>query len=382
VTAVAVTGIGVLSAFGVGTDHFWNGLLSGRCPLAMHPTGVPVGAVDGLDARAFVRTAAGRRIDHASLMALAAARLALADADRATALPPRTALVLGSALGNLRETTPFLDRLFERGAGNPLVFPNMVMNASLSYVSIELGVAGMTALTTEGEVSGESAIAWGARLVADGEADVCLAGAVDELADVVPAVIGEWGGLTRGPVRPLDHAADGRALGEGAAVLVLESAEGARARGARVYCHVVPHAGFAVPSTIHGFPRDPGAVARRIRPLAADVDLVVAAASGLPAFDAFEARMLAEAVGTQTAVFAPRGALGDFGAVGALAVAAAAMALHDGRVPPTAGCRVPARESLDVVVEAPRAMRPRVALVDGIARGGSCRPVRLVRADA
>jgi hypothetical protein len=58
------------------------------------------------------------------------------------------------------------------------------------------------------------------------------------------------------------------------------------------------------------------------------------------------------------------------------------MALHDGRVPPTAGCRVPARESLDVVVEAPRAMRPRVALVDGIARGGSCRPVRLVRADA
>jgi 3-oxoacyl-[acyl-carrier-protein] synthase II len=379
VIPVAVTGIGVLSAFGVGTDRFWDGLLSGRCPFQPHAAGVAVGTVDGLDARAFVRTAAGRRIDHASLMALAAARLALDDAG-ATALPARTALVLGSALGNLRETAPFLDRLFERGAGNPLVFPNMVMNAALSYVSIELGITGVTAMTTDGDVSGESAIAWGARLVADGDADVCVTGAVDEVADALTAVLGEWGGLTRGAVRPLDCGADGRALGEGAAVFVLESRERARGRGARVYCEIVPHAGFAVPSSVHGYPRDTAAVARRLRPLAEDVDLVVAAASGLPAFDGLEAAVLAEVVGERAAVVAPRGALGDFGAAGALAVAAAAIALHDGRVPPTAGCRLPAREGLDVVVETPRAMRPRAALVNGLARGGACRPVRLVRA--
>jgi 3-oxoacyl-[acyl-carrier-protein] synthase II len=380
VTPVAVTGIGVLSSFGVGTDRFWDGLLSGRCPFVSHAAGVPVGIVDGLDARAFVRTAAGRRIDHASLMALAAARLALDDASLADAPRLRTALVLGSALANLRETSPFLDRLFERGAGNPLVFPNMVMNAPLSYVSIELGITGVTAMTTDGEVAGESAIAWGVRLVADGDADVCLAGAVDEVADVMPAVLGEWGGLTRGAVRPLDRAADGRALGEGAAVLVLESRERARARGARVYCEIVPHAGFAVPSSIHGYPRDAAAVARRLHPLAEDVDLVVAAANGLPAFDALEARVLSQVVGTRAAVLAPRGALGDFGAAGALAVAAGAIALHDGRVPPTAGCRLPAREALDVVVDAPRAAGPRTVLVNAVARGGACRPVRLVRA--
>ena len=380
-TPVAVTGIGVLSAFGVGTARFWEGLLSGRCPFVPHASGVPVGMVDGLDPRPWVRSAAGRRIDHASLMALAAARLALDDAALAST-PPRTALVVGSALGNLRETSPFLDRLFERGSGNPLVFPNMVMNAALSYVSIELGVTGTTAMTTDGDVSGESAIGWGARLVADGDADVCLAGAVDEVADVVPAVLAEWGGLTRGAVRPLDRAADGRALGEGAAVLVLESRERARARGARIYCEVVPHAGFAVPSSIHGYPRDADAIARRLCPLAEGADLVVAAASGLPAFDALEARVIVQAVGARVPVLAPRGALGDFGAAGALAVAAAAMSLHDGRVPPTAGCRSPAREALDVVLEAPRAVHPEVALVNGIARGGACRPVRLVRAAA
>src|SRR5262249_3257970 len=147
----------------------------------------------------------------------------------------------------------------------------------------------------------------------------------------------------------------------GAAMLVLESRERAQARGARIYCEIVPHPGFAVPSSIHGHPRDVGPIVRRLRPLAEDVDLVIAAASGVPAFDALEARVLAEIVGTGTAVAAPRGALGDFGAAGAHAVAAAAMALHDGRVPPTAGCRLPAREGLDVVVDAPRAARPRAA---------------------
>jgi 3-oxoacyl-[acyl-carrier-protein] synthase II len=379
VSAVAVTGIGVVSAFGVGTDRFWDGLLAGRCPCMPDATGVPVGRVDGLDPRAFVRTAAGRRIDHASLMALAAARLATDDAGEPS-LPARTALIVGSAFGNLRETSPFLDRVFERGAGNPLVFPNMVMNSALAYVSIELGITGVTAMTTDGDVSGESAIAWGARLVADGDADVCLAGAVDEVADVMTAVLGEWGGLTHESARPLDRAANGRALGEGAAVLVLESRERARARGARTYCEIVPHPGFAVPSSIHGHPRDAAPIVRRLRPLVEGVDVVVAAASGLPVLDALEARVLAETVGSQAAVFAPRGALGDFGAAGALAVAAAAMSLHDGRVPPTVGCRLPAREALDVVIDAPRAARPRAVLVNGLARGGSCRPLRLERA--
>jgi 3-oxoacyl-(acyl-carrier-protein) synthase len=383
---VAVTGIGVLSAFGVGTGRFWDGLVAGTSPLV--PSGhdqMLVGRVDGLDLRDVVRTPAGRRIDHASLLALAAARLALADAGlpELFADPSRTGLALGSSLGNLRETPPFLDRLFEKGAGNPLVFPNMVMNASLSYVSIELGVSGPTAMLTEVEVPGEAAIAWGVRLVADGAVDVCLAGAADELADVLFPVLARSGGLTRGVPRPLDRASDGRVLGEGAAVLVLEPGERAAARRARVYAELVPHPGFGVPAPVHGHPTDPSDVARGLAPLVGDADLIVAGASGLPGRDEVEAEAIAGATaGRRVAVTAPRGAIGDFGAAGALGVAAAALALHHGCIPPTVGCRLPARAGVDVVTGGARRADLRVAVVSAVGRGGICRPLRLVKGAA
>src|SRR4029453_13735059 len=139
--------------------------------------------VERPEGRAFVPRPPGRRIDRTSLLALAATRLALADAglvadglDRA-----RTALGLGSAFGNVQETEAFLDRILERGTGNPFVFPNLGMKTPLRYAAIELGVTGPTAMVTEQEASGEAAIAWGARQVADGAAEVCLAGGSDEL---------------------------------------------------------------------------------------------------------------------------------------------------------------------------------------------------------
>jgi act minimal PKS chain-length factor (CLF/KS beta) len=115
-----------------------------------------------------------------------------------------------------------------------------------------------------------------------------------------------------------------------------------------------------------------------LAPLVADADLVVAAASGSPPLDTVEADALAAAFGDRPiAVTAPRGATGEFGSAGALGVAAAALAIRDGIVPPTLGCRPPARRGLNVVTGTARRMRVRVAVVDGLARGGMCRPVRL-----
>ena len=151
-TAVAVTGIGVVSAFGHGVEPFWRGLTAGACGLRPIrrfevPPGVALGGeVPPLERRELVLTAIGRRIDWLSLMALAACRLALVDAGLApgTLAPARTGLGFGSAWGNLHETAAFLDRLFARGQGNPLLFPNLVFNAPLSYASIELGITGPT----------------------------------------------------------------------------------------------------------------------------------------------------------------------------------------------------------------------------------------------
>ena len=382
--AVAVTGVGVVSAFGLGVEPFWEGLIAGRTGCAraqrVDAPGVLVAEVDGLEARDFVRSPQGRRIDRTSLLALAAARLALDDAGLAAADldPSATALGVGSAFGNVQETEAFLDRILERGTGNPLLFPNLVMNAPLSYAAIELGVTGPTAMVTEQEASGEAAIAWGVRQIADGAAAVCLAGGSDELTSGLVRLRRETRTASSGPARPLDPAADGPCLGEGAAVVVLESMARAWMRGARVYARIAPHDGAGVPSLLHGWPRDGRAVARILAPLVAGADAVVAAASGNPLLDALEAEALAQASpGRRVPVTAPRGATGDFGAAGALAVAAAALAIRHGIVPPTAGCRLPARHDLDVVVGAPRRAALRAVVVDGLARGGMCRPLRL-----
>jgi len=252
------------------------------------------------------------------------------------------------------------------------------MNAPLSYASIELGITGPTAMLSAQEVSGEAALAWGAEQVGEGCVDVCLAGGVDELAAVLHQVLGESGLLARAGARPLDPASDGVSPGEGAAVLVLEPLARARARAARVYARLVPHPGFAVPAPVHGWPRDAAPLAAGLAPLVADADVVFAAASGCPARDAIEAEALAASLGDRpAAVTAVRGALGDFGAAGALAAAAAALSVASGVIPPTLGLAPPARGRLDVVAGAARRTPVRIAFVDGLARGGLCRPLRL-----
>ena len=371
---VLVTGIGVVSGFGLGVDAFWDGLVAARD--ACVPAGIPeapdarVARVEGLEARRWVRSVQGRRIDRTSLLALAAARLALDDAGTAPEAlqSSRTALALGSAFGNVQETAAFLDRIFDRGTGNPMLFPNLVMNAPLSYAAIELGTTGPSAMVTEQDASGEAAIAWGARQVAAGGADVCLAGAADELATEL---------LTIG--RETRTASDAEpCVGEGAAVLVLESAARARERAARCYARLVPHAGFGVAAPVHGWPAEPSELARGLAPLVADVSLIVAAASGEPVLDELEAEVLALALaGRRAALTAPRRAIGRFGAGGALAVAAAALAIRHGMVPPVVGWPAARTRGLDVVTGAARPASVRGVLVDGLARGGVCRPLRL-----
>jgi 3-oxoacyl-(acyl-carrier-protein) synthase len=380
---VVVTGAGAVSAFGWEAEAFWNGLLEGRSGMAPitrftpKAHGLLAATVPAPESRSVARTSVGRRMDWVSLMALGACHAALADAGlEPGALPgDRTGLGLGSAYGNLQETETFLDRLFERGAGTPLLFPNLVFNAPLSYVSIELGITGETAMFSVLEASGETAIAWGADLVDDARADVCLAGGVDEVGAALHRILADAGALARGTPRPFDRGADGWALGEGAGVLVLESAAGARERGARPRARLAATAAFSVPATVHGWARDEGALAERLAPHVRDVDVVFAGASGDPARDRLEAAALARSA-PGVPVTAVRGALGDFGGAGSLAAVAAVRALETGIVPPTAGLRLPARAGLDVVCGAPRCQAVRSAAVVGLARGGACRVLR------
>ena len=381
---VVVTGAGAVSAFGWDTAAFWSGLLAGGggfTPITRFtPTspGMRAATVPPFEVRTLVRTPVGRRMDWVSLMTLGACRAALADAalEPGTLIGERTGIGFGSAYGNLQETETFLDRLFERGSGTPLLFPNLVFNAPLSYVSIELGITGETAMFSMLEASSETAIGWGAALVADGRAEVCLAGGVDEVGRVPHRLLADAGRLASASPRPFDRGADGFGLGEGAGVLVLEGADQARARGARVRARVTASAAFAVPAPVHGWAHDAAALAAGLEPLVHDADVVFAAASGDPALDRLEAAALAAAAPGVT-VTAVRGAIGDFGGAGALAAIAAVKTLETGTVPPTVGLRPPARAGLDVVCGGPRRRPVRAAAVVGLARGGACRVLRL-----
>lgn len=376
-TAVAITGLGVLSAFGRGVAPFWEGLVAGRHGLAPSERagGRLAGVVPTVDAADVVRTPQGRRIDRTSLLTLAACRLALADAGLDPA-PARVGLSLGSAFGNLSETAVYLDRLTAKGTANPLVFPNLVMNAPLSYASIELGVTGATAMVSEQEASGEAAIASGVELVSDGTVDCCIAGAADELEATLVAVLAQQSLLADDAPRPLATDARGRVAGEGAAAVVLEPLAGARTRGARVYARIVAPPGFAVPAPVHGWPGDASDLAAGLASLARDVDCVVAGASGSASHDAFEAAVLRRALGgRRVAVTAPRGAIGDFGGAGALGVVVAALAVATGIVPPTLPADATSAGGLGVVRGAAAHGRVRRALVPGLARGGVCQPL-------
>jgi 3-oxoacyl-[acyl-carrier-protein] synthase II len=380
--AVGVTGIGVVSPFGWEPEAFWEGLVSGTTALrpaerfATVAPGRLVGEVAPRAVGEVARSAVGRRMDWASLMAVGACRAALADAgiDPAGLPADRTSLALGSAYGNLQETATFLDRLFARGAGNPLVFPNLVFNAPLAYASIELGIRGETAMFSMLEASGEVAIGWGIDALAAGRATLCLAGGVDELGQVLHRVLEDGRRLAAGVPRPFAVDADGMAAGEGAAVLVLERLSDARARGARVYARVAACPSFAVPAPVHGWPRSAERLRAGLAAERASASAVFASACGDRPRDRLEAEALA-ADGRGPAVTAIRGAIGEFGAAGALAAAAAARAVCEGVLPPTLGIDG-SPPGLDVVSGAARSASLRSVLVPGLARGGICRPLR------
>lgn len=375
---VVVSGVGVIAAGARGPEALWEVVCGVR--QGFEPAGIP-GAADAtlagraptVERRDVVRTSAGRRIDRLSLMVLAAARDAVADAalGDAEVAGPATGIVLGSAFGNFEETAGFLDRLGARGTGNPLVFPNLVMNAALSYLSIELGVTGPTVMVTQQEASGEVAVAAAIDLVESGAVERCLAGAGDELTPELHAVLRDVGALSSGRPRAYDASADGCVPGEGAAVLVLERESVARARGVRPWARLGAAVEFSVPAPLHGWPTDGAALAARLAPALAGAALVVGAAAGIPALDRVEAASLAASLAPGVPVIAPRTVLGHFGSAGLVGAVVAMLAIRKRTVPPGPACEVPIEPTLTFG----RAARPAEAIpavvVVGLARGGA-----------
>ena len=345
---VVVTGVGVVSgAFTGGSPALGAWLLGPSGPAPATGQG-PI--VDDGTLAAHVDATESRRLSRVSRLAVAAARLALTDAglDGDTGL----GLVVGTELGDLRSTMAFADGYLDRGpAGlSALLFPSTVMNTMASATSIAVRAQQASLTLNAPDVAGELSVARGAAAVASGRMSVALAGGVDELAPDVASLVERLG--PRGDRR-----------GEGATFVVLESRAAAERRRATILAEIAGWAWRSAPARPNGVGRgsDGRAVASALSAAgcgAADLRWLYRSASGDPARDRWEERVLTRALGASLPSASLATWLGRHSGLGALRVAAAAWTARSGLLPSDGG-------------GSPAPVERGPGLVHGLARGGA-----------
>jgi len=302
----------------------------------------------------------------------------------------RLMVSIGLALGSPEEIPMQYDAWKERGlrAMSPLSVQMYMPNAPAAAVGLDRGAKAGIMSPIMADASGAAAIAQGWRHIVLGEADIAICGAVETHIEAVP-VAAFWGlGLMStgnddpaGACRPFDKDRDGMVLGEGGAVMLIETEEHAKARGAPILARVM---GAAVTSDGYdAIEPDPSgltagdAIAHAIE-LAGltptDIDHVNAHATGTTAGDLAEARAIGHALGDhKPAVYAPKAALGhSLGAAGAVEAVLTVQALRDGVVPPTLNLKdLDPQIELDVVAGGPRRADYRYAVSNSFSIGGN-----------
>jgi len=373
---VAVTGIGVVAACGIGPEAFWAGLL------AEAPTGDR--RVEPFDPTPWFGTKEARRADRFTHFAMAAASQAVEAAGRLDADPDRCGVLIGTGVGGLQTVEDQIITHHEKGARrvSPFLIPMMMGNAAGAAVSMRFGWRGPCETTVTACAASTHAIGNAARLVALGTCDAVLAGGSE--AAITPTGLAGFTNMTAlsptGVSRPFDAGRDGFVIAEGAAVLLLEELEAARARGAHILGEVRGSASTADAHHITA-PSPGGSGAVRCMELAlADAGLgadavvsVNAHGTSTPLNDAAEAEALNKVFGTPgPAVTSTKGVTGHaLGAAGAFEAAAVLLSFEHRLIPPTAGLvQVDPDIHLDLVQGEPRPWEPGPTLSNSFGFGG------------
>jgi 3-oxoacyl-[acyl-carrier-protein] synthase II len=379
---VVVTGLGATSPVGGDVATTWASLLAGRSGIATltEPWAeeLPVriagrAAVDPLEVMARVEA---RRLDRTSQFALIAAREAWQDAGNPETGtdPEHIGAVVGSGIGGVLTLLSNYDVLKEKGPRrvSPLSIPMLMPNGPAAAVGLEINAKAGVHTPVSACASGAEAIAYGLSMIRSGRADVVVAGGTEAAIHPLPMsafanmmALSKRNDEPERASRPYDKGRDGFVLGEGAAVIVLESAEHAAKRGARVYCEL---AGAGLTADSHDIvqPDPVGYGARRaIQAALADAQLpatevvhVNAHATSTPQGDVAEAIAIRDALGpaaADVAVSATKSMTGHLlGAAGSLEAIATILALYERVAPPTINLDDP-DDALDLDVAAHKA---------------------------
>jgi 3-oxoacyl-[acyl-carrier-protein] synthase II len=366
VTAVVVTGRGVVSSLGEGADAFFEALLAKRSGIADG-----VGACTEFDPESAMSAKEARRADRYTQLAVAAATQAAEEAGVADGVDPeRLGVIVGTGVGGLVTLQAECQAWLEGGdrAVSPHFVPMMMPNAAAGTIAMRLGAHGPGFSVSSACATGGHAIGEAARMIAHGEADAVLAGGTEAaLTGLCMAAFRRMGALSReGVSRPFDMRRDGFVMGEGAGVLVLEREEHARARGARVLARI---AGYGASNdAFHITQPDEngrGAIQAMRATLAdagadpSDVGYINAHGTSTPFNDKIETlaiKQVFNGASTPPPISSTKSHIGHLlGAAGAVEALVCVEAVRRGVLPPTINYEQPDPQcDLDYVPEGPR----------------------------
>ena len=368
-TRVVVTGLGVVTPIGNDVDSFWNGIKNkevGIGPITCFDTAdfkcKLAAEVKDFDPKAYMDSKTARRMERFSQFAVAAASQALAQSglNMEQEDPFRVGVSIGSGIGSLQEIERGCKKLEEKGPSrvNPLMVPIMISNMAAGNVAIQYGMKGKCINVVTACATGTHSIGEAMRSIQYGEVDVMLAGGTE--AAITPIGIAGFSALTalctnEDPKRasiPFDKDRSGFVMGEGAGVVVLESLEHAKARGAKILAEVVGYGATCDAYHITSPAEDGSGAARAmldaikdagITP--ADIDYVNAHGTSTHHNDLFETKAIKLALGDHAydvKVSSTKSMIGHLiGAAGGVEFITCVKSIEEGYIHPTVGLETP-----------------------------------------
>ncbi|MXZ73121.1 MAG: beta-ketoacyl-ACP synthase II [Acidobacteria bacterium] len=408
---VAVTGVGLVSSLGVGTDANWEALLEGRSGIrtiasfdASAFASRIGGEVRGFDPLAFLTRKDVRKMDVFIQYAIAASEFAVQDAGLSTEEPlgPDVGVFIASGIGGFSTIEREHRALLEGGPRkiSPFFIPSAIINLAAGQVSIRFGAQGPNSATCTACSASAHAIGDAYEMIRRSDADVMIAGGSE--ASITPMGVGGFAAMralsTRNDeperaCRPFDKDRDGFIIGEGSGVLILEELERARARNASIYCELVGY-GMSADAFHMTAPAENGDGAFRVmrntlRSAGVEpnvVDYINAHGTSTPHNDRIETLAIKRCFGdhaTSLAISSTKSMTGHLlGAAGGLEAGITALAVRHQVAPPTINLENPDPDcDLDYVANARREMPITYALSNSFGFGGTNASLLLRRYD-
>jgi 3-oxoacyl-[acyl-carrier-protein] synthase II len=399
---VVITGLGVVTPVGNDLDTFWTSLKEGKSGIGKI-TGFDIaqydcqiaGEVRNFDPKLFFKNPKDvRRTDRFAQLAMAAAKMSIQDSglDLEKVNHDRFGTIISSGIGGLKTLEEQFTILMNKGPQrtSPFTIPMLISNMASGVISMEFGLRGpnmciVTACATSNNSIGES---W--RMIKFGDADIFLAGGSEaSIVELGLAGFSSMRALSRRndeperASRPFDRDRDGFVMSEGAGICVVEELEHAKKRGAKIYCELTGY-GLSADAYHMTAPPEDGEGAARAMKLAldhaklspGDVDYINAHATSTGLGDIAETKAIKMVFGEEQAkkvsISATKSMTGHLlGGAGAVEMAACALAIRDGVIPPTINLENPDPEcDLDYTANSAKQEKVRVALNNSFGFGG------------